>query len=604
VKVDTDQFAGEQVQRRPRSRSAGPPAVGTLVSVNVGKPQDVEWRGETVHTGIWKRSVPGKQWVGRLNIDGDGQGDLLGHGGEQRAVMVYQLESYQHWQEHFYRDDLVHGHFGENLTVDGLPDDDVCIGDRYRIGTAEFEVTQPRVTCYRVGLRLGEPAMAALLVSHHRPGFYLRVLAEGWIQADDVIVRTRRGPGRVSVSEADALLYLPNPEPERLRVAAGIRALSPGWQGSFRELLSRPGPDANAGIEGAAPAWPGFRRLRVFRVSRETETVDSVEFEAEDESRLPASRPGQYVTLRVPDAGQPAPVRSYSLASAPGAPRYRIGVKREPHGVVSAYLHSHLQPGAVVEVAAPRGEFVLGDGTAPLLLISAGIGITPMLAMLHALVEQRSDRAVWWLHGARNAAEQAFAREVGELAGRLSSAQVHVFYSAAGADTPRPADTVSGRLSAATLASLGLPPDATAYLCGPAGFMSAMASGLSAAGLDPAHVHTELFAAHDAVNPGVIPRPRVPPHQPREPAPAGPLVTFARSGLSTAFGNRWRSFLELAEACDVPTRYSCRTGVCQTCRTPLLAGDVRYVNEPLLPPPPDDVLICSSQPEGDVVLDM
>src|SRR4051812_24999144 len=179
-----------------------------LVSVNVGMPKDVPWRGKTVHTGIWKSPVEGPVMVRRLNIDGDGQGDLNGHGGEQRAVMVYQTESYDHWQRHFGRDDLVPGMFGENFTITGLGDDEVCIGDRYRIGEAEFEVTQPRVTCFRVGMRLGEPEMPNLLVAHHRPGFYFRVIEEGFVAAGDEIVRTRRGHHELNVAEIDALLYL------------------------------------------------------------------------------------------------------------------------------------------------------------------------------------------------------------------------------------------------------------------------------------------------------------------------------------------------------------------------------------------------------------
>ena len=186
-----------------------------LLSVNVGMPKDVTWQGKTVHTGIWKHPVSGPAMARRLNIDGDGQGDLNGHGGEQRAVLAYQIQSYQHWQRHFGRDDLGYGTFGENLTIDGLPDDEVCIGDRYRIGEAEFEVTQPRVTCYRVGLRLGEPDMPALLVSHHRPGFYMRVITEGRIQAGDAIIKTRTGPYALSVADTDALLYLPGRDPAK-----------------------------------------------------------------------------------------------------------------------------------------------------------------------------------------------------------------------------------------------------------------------------------------------------------------------------------------------------------------------------------------------------
>jgi MOSC domain-containing protein YiiM len=180
-----------------------------LLSVNAGLPKDVSWQGRTVRTGAWKSPVPGRRMVRRLNVEGDGQGDLAGHGGEIRAVLVYQLESYRYWRERLGRDDLTFGTFGENFTVEGLPDDEVCIGDRYRIGEAEFEVTQPRVTCYRVGMRLGEPAMASLLVAHHRPGFYLRVITEGHVQAGDGITLTRRGPGELSVADTDALLSLP-----------------------------------------------------------------------------------------------------------------------------------------------------------------------------------------------------------------------------------------------------------------------------------------------------------------------------------------------------------------------------------------------------------
>src|SRR5690349_13415819 len=160
-----------------------------LLSVNVGMPKDVQWRGRRGFTGVFKDPVEGPQRVRRLNIDGDGQGDVAGHGGEQRAVFVYQIESYRYWEHELGRDDFVPGQFGENFTVEGLADDEVCIGDRYRIGSAVFEVTQPRVTCYRVGIRMAEPAMAALLVSHHRPGFYLRVLEEGEIGAGDEIAK-------------------------------------------------------------------------------------------------------------------------------------------------------------------------------------------------------------------------------------------------------------------------------------------------------------------------------------------------------------------------------------------------------------------------------
>src|SRR5271163_7518 len=210
-----------------------------LLSVNVGLPHDIEWKGRTVHTAIWKDPVRRRCRVGRLNLDGDGQGDLAGHGGEQRAVFVYQIESYRYWQEQLARTDFVHGQFGENFTIEGLPDDIVCIGDRYQIGSALFEVTQPRVTCYRVGIRMNEPRMPALLTSSGRPGFYLRVLQEGEVGPGDGIVKAGEGKERMTVAEINALLYSPNHPRDRLERALRIEALSPGWRWSFQALLQR-----------------------------------------------------------------------------------------------------------------------------------------------------------------------------------------------------------------------------------------------------------------------------------------------------------------------------------------------------------------------------
>lgn len=570
-----------------------------LLSVNVGMPKDVPWHGKTVHTGVWKDPVTGPRMVRTLNIDGDGQGDTAGHGGEQRAVFVYQIASYRYWERHFGRDDFTYGQFGENLTVDGLPDDQVCIGDRYRIGEAEFEVTQPRVTCYRVALRVGEPQLPALLVSHHRPGFYLRVLTEGHVEAGDEIVKTGSGPYALTVADVDALLYLPGRDPAKLRDAVRIPALSPGWRESFRELVA-----AEDAVSATAPTWNGFRPLRVDRVVREADGVSSLHLSAPDGSPLPAALAGQYLTLRIPDLGRPAPVRSYSLSSPPGAAGYRISVKHEPHGTVSGYLTSGVRPGAVLDVAAPRGEFVLGHGAGPVLLLSAGIGVTPVLAMLHELAARRSDREVWWIHGDRGPREHPLADEADDLLAALPNAHQRVFWSRATAAERDRAHAASGRITSAALATLGVPVDADAYVCGPAAFMTDVGRALTALGVDPARIHTELFGALPPVNPGVTPQAVRPPHQPPGPAGTGPLVTFARSGISTPFGGGASSVLELADACDVPSRWSCRTGVCHTCVTPLLSGAVSYTPEPLEPPADGQVLICCARPDTDIVVDM
>src|SRR4051812_16674574 len=304
-------------------------AVGTLVSVNVGMPKDVTWQGKTVFTGVYKDPVTGARHVGALNVDGDGQGDLAGHGGEQRAVFVYQIDSYRYWERELDRDDFVYGQFGENFTVDGLGDDEVCIGDRYRIGGALLEVSQPRVTCYRVGIRMADPRIPALLVSHHRPGFYFRVLEEGEVQAGDEILKLASGPEQMTVAEVDALLYLPGHTRQQVLRALRIPALSPGWQASFQALLEQEPGSGNTGlaVTSPPPAWPGFRQLNVTAITRESDSVISIRLEGPNGTALPAVRPGQWLTVRVqPDKQQRSVLRNYSLSGPPTAGYYRITV--------------------------------------------------------------------------------------------------------------------------------------------------------------------------------------------------------------------------------------------------------------------------------------
>ncbi|MEV0151971.1 MULTISPECIES: MOSC and FAD-binding oxidoreductase domain-containing protein [unclassified Nonomuraea] len=581
-------------------------------------PKDVPWHGKTVHTGVYKQTVAGPRMVRRLNIDGDGQGDLSGHGGEQRAVLVYQTDSYRFWEKKLGRDDLTPGQFGENFTVDGLPENEVCIGDRYRIGNALFEVTQPRVTCYRVGLRMGEPQMAALLVAHHRPGFYLRVIEEGEVEAGQKIVKVSTGPEAMTVEEIDRVLYLPGHTREQVERALRIPALSPGWQGSMRILLNQADGDGgassgSAGLTAAAtappPAWPGFRPLTVTHIQAESRSVFSLDLAAADGSALSAALPGQFLTVKVqPAGGVPPLIRSYSLSGEPGTGTYRISVKVEPHGAAGKELRAHIRVGDRLEAAAPRGTFCLADGDNPVVLLSAGVGVTPVLAMLHALARDRSTRQVWWLHGARDGTEHPFARESRDLIAALPDARSIVYYS-----RPASADRLgidyaqAGRLSAECVPGLGLPTDADAYVCGPAAFMDSLTAALADAGLDSLRIHTEVFGAGSAITPGIKGSATVAaPHQPAGPAGTGPEVSFARSGLNVPWNDAQDSLLELAEACDVPVQWSCRTGVCHTCELALISGTVAYSPDPVEPPADGNILICCAKPAGaeGVVLDL
>jgi ferredoxin-NADP reductase/MOSC domain-containing protein YiiM len=584
-----------------------------LLSVNVGLPRDIEWKGRTVHTGIWKNPVHGRCRVRRLNLDGDGQGDLEGHGGEQRAVFVYQIESYRYWQERLKRPELgdpkSFGQFGENFTIQGLPDDAVCIGDRYRIGSALFEVTQPRVTCYRIGIRMNEPRMAALLTSSGRPGFYFRVLEEGEVGAGDEIVKVGDSKERMTVAEINALLYFPDHPHGLLERALRIEALSPGWHGSFEALLQS-STSGNAGLVPKAAAHPaalGFHRLAVTSVDRESADVLSVTMQSPDGLPLPTAQPGQYIVLRLQPTGAGAPIfRSYSLSGPLSAERYRISVKIEPGGVAGTWLRDRLRAGDALDVSSPRGSFILQDAERPLVLLSAGIGATPVLAMLHALAMARSDRQVLWLHAARDREHHPFAAEVRRLMLALPHGRSYVCYSKpASSDRLGEDFDAAGHLSRSVLEEVGIPRESDVCLCGPAAFMADMKAALAGYSVPPERIHIEIFNGGESRSPGVVGGLKRNPHPPEGDTNTGPLVSFARSGIAAHWNpSVYQSILELAEACDVPVRWACRSGVCHNCESGLVSGAVAYGPEPLDKPAEGNILVCCSQPIRDVVIDL
>jgi ferredoxin-NADP reductase/MOSC domain-containing protein YiiM len=587
--------------------------IGQLLSVNVGLPREVEWKGRIVRSAIWKYPVEGRCRVRRLNLDGDGQADLTGHGGENRAVFVYQIESYRYWQEQLNRSDFIHGQFGENFTITGLSDDAVCIGDRFEIGSAIFEVSQPRVTCYRVGIRMNEPRMPALLTGSGRPGFYFRVLQEGDVGAGDEITKVGEANERMTVAEINALLYSSSHPRELLQRALQIEALSSGWRWSFEALLKSQSTGSATGNAGLAPATaahpvaPGFRPLQISAIDHESADVLSFSMACNDGQPLPMALPGQYVVLRLqPGTNRPPLFRSYSLSGPASTEHYRVSVKIEPHGVAGSYLKEHVRVGDVLDVSSPRGTFILQPGDQPAVLLSAGIGATPVLAMLHALAANRSTRQIFWLHSARDRQHHPFASEARSLIGKLPNAREHVCYSRPSADdkTGEHFDS-AGRLSRSVFDEIGIPRDADVYLCGPSLFMADMKETVAAFGVAPQQIHAEIFSGDNSKTPGGIRATHKTPHLPADQDNTGPRVSFARSGIAAHWNaSKYQSILELAEACAVPALWSCRTGVCHNCESGLVSGTVVYGPEPLEKPATGNLLICCSQPIRDVVIDL
>ena len=455
---------------------------------------------------------------------------------------------------------------------------------------------------------MDEPRMAALLTGSGKPGFYLRVLEEGEVEAGDEIVKVGADPERMTIAQANALLYLPEHPRGELERALRIAALSPGWRHSFQALLDAAGRSGNAGLAPASarPAAAGFASLRVARIDRESVDVISLLVEPIDGRPLTLPLAGQFVVLRLSTGASGSTLfRSYSLSDAPATDHYRVSVKLEPNGVAGGYLHSRVRVGDLLEVSAPRGSFILARAT----------GQSPSSA-------RASARRRCWRCCTRSPRRGRKGRSGGftapatartSLRGRRAPSRRN-----AGAwSEPRRLQQTRGRghswedfdeaghLDAARFETLGVRQDGDFYVCGPARFMRDITAGLTTYGVAASRIHTEIFGGGEALTPGVVAAASRAPHAPPGAPGTGPLVSFVRS----AIGVRWdpsayRSLLELAEACDVPVRWSCRTGVCHNCESGLVSGAVAYEPDPLDAPADGNVLICCSMPTTDVVIDI
>ena len=343
--------------------------------------------------------------------------------------------------------------------------------------------------------------MPALLTSSGRPGFYFRVLREGEVGAGDEIVKVGEANERMTGAEINALLYLPDHARDRLERALRIEALSSGWRASFGALLQSQLTGAGSGNAGlvplpaAHPAAPGFRPLAITAINHEFADVISLTMQSADGQPLRTALPGQYVVVRLQRTlGGPPLFRSYSLSGPLSTERYRISVKIEPDGAAGTFLQEHVQVGNALDVSSPRGSFILQSGQRPVVLLSAGIGVTPLLAILHALAAAGSARQVLWLHAARDGQHHPFAAEVRRLMLALTRGRSYVCYSRPGSRDRMGEDfDATGHLSRSVFDKVDVPREADAYLCGPARFMADMKEALAAFGVGPERFHAEIF---------------------------------------------------------------------------------------------------------------
>ncbi len=575
-----------------------------ILSVNLSLPKEITHNGKTITTGIFKEAVGGRVMLRTSNLDGDGQADLVGHGGIYKAAYVYAFENYGYWARELGRNDFTFGQFGENFTVEGMLDDTVHVGDAFRVGGALVEVTQPRVPCFKLGIRMGIEGFEHVLLSSNRIGFYLRVLEEGEVGTGDQFEQVKIDRQGMTVAEVNNLLYFDLGNLEGARKALRFKALSPGWRGSFEERLTK--------AKNTGKAKEGFRTLVVDRKVRESETITSFYLVPEDGKPLAPFLPGQFLPLRLDIPGQPRPLtRTSTLSDRANPDYYRLSIKREPApkdrpdlppGLSSGYFHDRVKVGSKIRVKSPRGKFTLdAQGEGPVALVSAGVGLTPMISMLNAIVEADSGRPTWFVHGARNGSEHAMGGHVRGVATENDNVAVHVRYSGPGPEdvAGRDYDSV-GRVDVDLLRRLLPDNDVEIYFCGPPPFMKSLFNDLLAWGVPEGRVHYEFFGPASALKEGDGSK-----------AAGGDSVegstdievAFARSAVSANWNPSFGTILDMAEGLGLSPDYSCRSGICGTCMCKLIEGEVDYLEEPLDEPDPGHVLICCSRPKGDLVID-
>lgn len=579
-----------------------------LLSVNVSPPREASYEGRTIRTGIFKAPVAGRVMVRRLNIEGDGQADLKVHGGPDMAVYAYPFAHYGYWERELGRRGLPFGQFGENLTLEGGSEITVRVGDVFRVGGAVLQATQPRIPCYKLALRMGEDSGFPLRFQDSgRMGFYLRVLEEGEVGAGDVLERLETDERAVTIAEFIRIYLHETHRPQSLRRLLASRDLGQAWRAYLEKMLDRARPVVDA------HGWAGYRTFVVERKVPESETITSFYLAPEDGEALPPFKPGQFLTFRLEIPAQDRPVtRTYTISDRPHPGYYRLSIKLEPPparrsdvppGVASSYFHHLVAPGARLCVKAPTGGFWLDTNEdTPVVLLSGGVGLTPMISMLNAIAAAESRRPVWFIHGARNGREHALGAHVRRLAAEHENIHSYVRYS-----RPEPGDVEGrdydgvGHIDRALLERLLPPALYDFYLCGPAPFLKSLYRGLSDWGVSEGRIHYEFFGPAATLRADSRQTRARPADQ--EPGTAF-NVDFARSGVRGTWDADAGSLLEFAEARGLHPDYSCRSGICHSCMCRLIAGEVDYTLDPVDLPDPGCVLICCSRPRGDVVLDI
>jgi MOSC domain-containing protein YiiM/ferredoxin-NADP reductase len=562
---------------------------GKVVSLNVGEPRLVTYRGTSFRTGILKTPIDAPLTLKRLNFSGDGQADLSAHGGIDKAVYCYPLEHYDFWRREIGRAVLPMGQFGENVTTVGLLESELRIGDILQMGTAVLQVSEPRIPCYKLVMQMNAGSdFSVRFLAANRTGFYCRVLEEGIVAPSDAITLLSREPASPTVSEVIAATQFADRDPVKLRQVVRAKDISAKWRARVRRMIDA---ELRRRMEEASTL---SRRLVVDGIVPETRDVTSIWLRPRDGAPLPPALPGQYLTLAWPDGLK----RTYSLSALDSDKRYRITVKLERDGQgalgrASSRIAS-LRIGDVLDVERPRGNFHPDvEADTPLVLVAAGIGVTPVMNMLDH-VTRDGKRNVFAAFGMRHPDQHPLKNELTALIAERNL-QVKLAYSQYdGADVVGLPAPKRGRLVAADLLPHAAAPLVEVFLCGPGDFIRQMHDGLVAAGVNPLGIRYEAFG----------PSTLLPARGDVVGDPAARFnVTFTRSNMDVAWTRASGTLLNLAEAAGISPTFGCRAGSCGLCRTGIADGKVSYV-EPIDEPEAGYIYPCCAIPQTDCRLDM
>ena len=524
--------------------------------------------------------------------------DENGAVGDRRAVhpdkiYAFARTGYGYWSERLGIDpgSWPDGFFGENLTIDALDETDVRIGDIFAIGDrVRLVVAGSRTPCAKLAWRLGQPrAFQRIFALSRHTGVYLGILETGVVRPGDVLRRIHHDPDMPSIADLCDYVASHDPPPlEPLQRLLAFAHLSP----TIRLLLGAKLDAAERAAALVEGRWRGWRPFVIDDISEEAHDIRSVQLRPADGGPLCRPRPGQFVTARI-DAGDGTQIlRSWSVSSfAHAMDRYRLTVRKQS-GPGSNWLH-RAAPGTMLMLRAPAGRFVLDEGFRPVVLVAAGIGITPLLAMLHAHLLRPKGAAAYLFYGARSPAELAFRDELDALAAAHPHFHATYRYSrqaddAQAAGRVTPATVIEGLADLHVMLEgrrIDLPWfEADIYLCGPGAFCTEMREGFIALGANPDHLFTEQFVAVVAEDSDI----------------EDAQIRFVRSGLTVD----WHAaddltLLDLAERAGLSVAHDCRSGACLTCKTRIVEGGATAVA------PDGEALLCIGRPATpELVLDL